>query len=617
MLLQFLRKVQTNARNLSFKEIDELINKHTSDLNQVLDSGFKETPPFNTPMLKYWIGEGKIGDTPLEGEQKLFNSIKDYLFKYYDQRDVKDVVDELNKEASHNPNDVYLNEKYYEIMQLFTAFGHTSAGNMQKERLKKLQKYADPKSFRVNMRTLYDAVTFVANESRSNVWIIDKIDKNFENPFAAKGERNVGTPFWKKTNIKRDNTTIENLVYSLANKLWKDYRLSLSYAKYVNIPATMFGRNSTKGVEILYKNGEYIIQKFKASPRVIYGIPLITNSQLARLYYSVLIGMKEKHVFSTLKGTEYLRELLPKLAKFDSQNKVYRKSSDKSAYDTTLSAELMVCAAIIDILAFGINSKAIEIVLLSLVIDVLTPIYYKEYKGGPIKKLETFGSHKSGFYNTFRWGSLIGYLIYVYTSFTIDKTWFLLTHRQYASNNLPTAMFAGDDWSTIYKNKLDAEKAEKIEQEAFGLVSNTSKSAFGTWIVQNGCNSKGTVSYPLARALRSFYYPEKTSAVKPPFVLLMTAYSNIELLWESPHRDYFIKEHLLKTDKYRGGLEYEGKQLDFGQFYSIFVKQARDYGENKIFDSNDPRYITLIDKAGIVKSEWLSKIWHLIKDLSI
>lgn len=618
-IMNWLNKIKSN--NSSFDEVDKISKENFRYLNQVLSSGFNETAPNKTPLLKFWIGDQTLSDKPLEGEQRLFTSIQQYLFNYYKIKPEEWVSGSIHKLAQANSNDVYANEKYYEISQLFTAFGHTSTNGMQKERLSKLNRYADKKIFKPDFRKLYEAIIFVANDSRMPVNIIDNIQKGYDNPFVEKGDRNVGTPYWRKTSGMVNNTTIERSVFSLANRLYEKGKMNVSdIIKYKNIPSTMFGRNSTKGVEVELINGEFKIKEFKASPRVIYGVSLLNNTQLSRLYYSVLQGMKNQLDYSSLKGTNHLREIMPKMAKFDQSNQVYRISTDKSRYDTNISAELMVCAAICDILAFGSTTRIIDFILLSLAIDVLNPIYYKTNKNSPISIMKTFGGHKSGFYNTLRWGSLIGKILYTYGSLSLDSSWFYKMNRIYKTEGLPSSMFAGDDWSVIYKNLETAKKAAKIEEEQFGMISNISKSAYGTWFVQNGVNSQSKVSYPLARALRSIYYPERTVSNKPPFVLLMTVYSAIELLWESPHLDYFIKQHVLKADKYQGGLLYEGRKLTFKEFYQIFKKQAQDYGEHKIFNSNDPRYSNLVVNENgneVIKSDWLLKIWTKISESSL
>lgn len=613
-------KSNQNKVGLTFSEVTKLTKENLASLHQVLDSSFIERPVNKSPNLRYWTKEDVVlKDTPVQGEQDLFNNIVDYLFDYYKLPKSSKVVDDLFKKAQDDPNNILLQETYYEINQLFSAFGHSSASNMQNDRLVKLMRYKDPKIFKADLKVMYEAVSLVAAESAQHVTVIDNVHKSLDNPFQEKGDRNVGTPYWFKTSTRLNGVRVEELSFDLANNLYHKYSKDKNFSlKTSAIPATLFGRNSTKGVVTTYKDNQFIIKNYEASARVIYGVSLVANTNIARLYYSVLQNMKNQPTFSTLRGTPYLRELLPKIAAFDSKHGSYRESTDKSRYDTTISVELMVLAAICDILAFGHTSKIREVIITSLFVDALTPIYYKEKARGPIKVLYTFGGHKSGFYNTLRWGSQFGNIISKYTKLILDRQWFYKTYRLYANNSVPMDMFQGDDWSSVFKNKSMALAASEIEEKHFGLISNHDKSAFGTWIVQNGVNSLGKVSYPLARALRSFYYPERTTQNKPPFVLLMTAYSAIENLWESPHLDYFIKEHLLKTDKFKGGTRNDkGDKINFDQFYQIYRKQAQDYGEGKIFNSNDPRWEGILDKSsGSVKSEWLLKIWNKIESLA-
>lgn len=113
-------------------------------------------------------------------------------------------------------------------------------------------------------------------------------------------------------------------------------------------------------------------------------------------------GMKKLTSYSTLRGVNYLREMLPRLNQLDSKLGLYRISSDKSAYDTTISKELMICAALTDVLAFGHTEKNRHIIALALATDALTPIYYKTDLKSPIQLLYTNGGHKSGAYITLR-----------------------------------------------------------------------------------------------------------------------------------------------------------------------------------------------------------------------
>lgn len=596
-LQTWLKSIHVNMN--SFTDINQLSKDNISKLHQVLDASFvsDNKAPNKTPMLKYWIGEDDLSDKPLLGEQKLFDHILNYLCKYYNIKSSSKMLDTLQNEAMLDSNNILKNEKFYEMNQLFSAFGHTSTKGMQKSRLNKLMRYADDHIFQADMKILYDAIIICANKLRSDSYLINRIEKLEDNPFQSKGIRNVGTPFWGRTNLKINNDTLEQYVFNISNKLWKDGLNNLSISKYVNIPSTLFGRNSTKGVIGTWHKNNFKINTYEASPRVIYGVSLINNTQISRLYYSVMQQMKNQSTFSTLKGTEHLRSILPKIAALDKRLGVYRISTDKSRYDTTLSVELMICAAIIDMLSFGTSESKVKTIMLSLAIDALNPIYYKTEIRGKIKVLKTWGGHKSGFYNTFRWGSLIGFLIDTYGKLIIDRQWFIKTQQIYALENTPFSMFAGDDWSTVYKSLDHAKKAADIEEKHFGMISNIKKSAYGTWIVQNGCNSLGKVSYPLARALRSFYYPENSVHSKPPFVLLMTTYAAIELLWESPHLDYFIKEHVLKADKYKGGLYWDDKGLTFSQFYKLFVQQAQDYANmthSYVFNENDPRWTDIL-----------------------
>lgn len=152
-----------------------------------------------------------------------------------------------------------------------------------------------------------------------------------------------------KTNVKLDGRTVNQLVYELAQDLYNRYSGDKDfYLKSVALPATMFGRNSTKGVETKFRGGKFHIVNYLASPRVIYGVSLVNNIQIARLYFNVLQHSKTLPEFSTLQGVPYMREILPKLNEFDKKEKVIRISSDKSRYDTTIGHQLMIMCAIID-----------------------------------------------------------------------------------------------------------------------------------------------------------------------------------------------------------------------------------------------------------------------------
>lgn len=130
---------------------------------------------------------------------------------------------------------------------------------------------------------------------------------------------------------------------------------------------------------------------------------------------------KNKLYFYPLRGSQALRDMLPRLAKFDATNKLYRISNDMSRYDTTQSAEQLVNCAIIDLLAFGHTKKNREIILYNLAVEVLTPIYYKTKRGGPLKMQFTFGGHKSGLYTTLEYGSKVGRLYIVYAMLHTDR----------------------------------------------------------------------------------------------------------------------------------------------------------------------------------------------------
>lgn len=614
-LNKWLDKTRDNGDE--FHRIKKLTKENLNDLHAVLDAGFRNRGPFHNPMLNYWIGDAELTSKPLLGEQKLFNSIVDYLFTYYKLDKTENIVENLHTKAMNDPNNIAANESYYEISQLFSAFGRTSIKDMQKQRLEKLARYAEQHTFKPDMKVLYEAIVFCANMRRMDPTILRVVKKGMidSNPYAEKGARNVGTPFWKRTSTKIAQGTIEEGVFNLAQLLYEQGLNSKHLTQYKNIPATLFGRNSTKGVKVKLRNTEYKILNFDASARVIYGIPLITNIQIVRLYYSVLQELKKRPFFLPLQGTEKMRKVLPQLAAFDAQLGVFRASTDQSRYDTTLSRQLMICAALTDKLAFGTTNSTISYILLSLIIDAQTPIYYKDRQGGEIKILKTDGGHKSGFQNTLDWGSTMGNIIYTYSALLLDRKWFYATYKKYKEKGLPFAMFVGDDWSVLYKNKSDYLQALEIISNTFGLIGNAKKSAFNVWIVQNGLNTYGKVSYPLARALRSFYYPERDPNPKPPMVIEGTVYSLIYLLWESPHLDYFIKEHVLKSDKYRGGTFYDGKELTFKEFYTLFVQQCQDYAKkSKInpFNPNDPRWKDLLDSNGNIKSEYLEKIFNKI-----
>lgn len=608
----------------TFKESEDVIKKHLGRLRQVLHSG-SQTPSINaTPMLDFWVGnEARLSNKPLPGEQALFDSLISYLCRYYKVEAREDLVDVLQRQALEDTTNVLKNETFYEISQAFNAFGHTSVGeSMTKERLEKLHRYADDHVFKPDMNILWEVVKFCANDAAQSSIVIDKISYKdpITNPFQEKGDRNVGSPYWMKTNVKLENRTVNQAVYELAQDLYNRYASKADFnLKSVALPATMFGRNSTKGVETKFSKGKFVILNYLASPRVIYGVSLVNNINIARLYFGVLKHSMTLPEFSTLKGVPHLREILPKLNNFDIQEKVVRISTDKSRYDTTIGHQLMIICAIIDMLAFGHTEKSRRIIELSLYTDALNPILYTQNGGRTIDVLYTLGGHKSGFYNTLLWGSRIGKILYVYSMFILAKDWFLEKYRKYRINHIPFMMFQGDDWSTAYPSMEVALQAMKIEEEVFGMISNIKKSAYGTWIVQMGANHLGKVSFPLARALRSFYYPERSSRDKPPFVLLMTTYSMVELLWDSPHLPYFIKEHVLKADKFKGGHEwFKGAdtktkmKINFDQFYKIFAKQATDYGANRLFNANDPRWGHILDSEGKVQSEWLRKIWTKI-----
>lgn len=204
-----------------------------------------------------------------------------------------------------------------------------------------------------------------------------------------------------KTNVKLENKTVNQAVYELAQDLYNRYGKKADFnLKSVALPATMFGRNSTKGVETKFSKGKFVILNYLASPRVIYGVSLVNNINIARLYFGVLKHSMTLPEFSTLKGVPYLREILPKLNDFDIKERVVRISTDKSRYDTTIGHQLMIICAIIDQLAFGHTEKSKRIIELSLYTDALNPILYTQNGGKTIDVLYTLGGHKSGFYNT-------------------------------------------------------------------------------------------------------------------------------------------------------------------------------------------------------------------------
>lgn len=193
-LMDFLRSIKVSK---SFAEIESISSEYKRKLHQVLDSGFNENDPYSTPFLKYWIGESKISDTPLPGEQKLFDHMLRYLCDYYGIKFNKSTLEELFVRASTNPNDILSNEAYYEIHQCFSAFGHSTVRGVQANRLKKLGYYADKKVYKPNLRVLYESILFVAKDSLVSAHVIDSVKKGHmsSDPFQSKGARNVGTPY--------------------------------------------------------------------------------------------------------------------------------------------------------------------------------------------------------------------------------------------------------------------------------------------------------------------------------------------------------------------------------------------------------------------------------------
>lgn len=97
-----------------------------------------------SPLLKKLVN-GKInelGTTPLAEEQKLIDELIDYFCEYYKVPKGANMIDELHKAAEKS---VYDAEAFYELNQLFSAFGHTSYPDVGKDRIKRLMIYKDRK----------------------------------------------------------------------------------------------------------------------------------------------------------------------------------------------------------------------------------------------------------------------------------------------------------------------------------------------------------------------------------------------------------------------------------------------------------------------------------------
>lgn len=608
------------------EQISNLMKDNSEHLERVMNSAWAEVTVNRTPYLKKYIGSEELrkDGKPLKGEIKLINEIADYLFGYYGIPKNADSLSKLQEDALSNPNSIKDTEAFYEINQLFSAFGHTAVDGINEDRVKRVKLYKERERV-YNPHSKYHVMAMnIAIKMQSGVVPYIKGDVNQSNdPFTGIGPKNDGTPYWRKDTTKMSNgETIRSVSRKLTNTMYNKYfnqKLSIEWMnnilRIVQSPITIFGRNSTKGFDYEFKDNSVVVKIFKASGRSILAVPKFINRIIAKAYSKVMEHDKKLQFLPSLHNIEKQIQIYEKRRKVGTRLKWYVVNTDIGKYDTSVTIELMADQAIIDFHSWAVTEAQQKIVVLNFLVDSVMPILYSP-EPGKIDLLYKSGGHSSGIDTTFDWGSKMVLVCAIASMLEVDEKWTVYALKTCFDEGVSLIYDAGDDISLFFKDRLFAQRWREVMTMRYGYEFNEAKDVPGYAYVQFFPNTKGGWSFPLARSLRSFYYPERDWKRSMGYYGLTV--KNWTLVYQlhiagSPHTKWLI-DHIKKNDSSKlGHVDQDGKVINVSTFMKRYSAEMLDFSNGVIADLKDPKWKEIYNDKGELKSEWITLMWEITK----